>query len=143
MPTSSLQAVIDSGNVNQLGDAALKGQLGTVLAYAASKLGFTETGIAVTSNVSTLANAPTALIRCVVASVSGGSATGPKKLIKGPISGPGAVVPAAGECVWDGGLHVLFSAADLAATASFTYAVATDVASILLQDLPAGKSSLP
>jgi hypothetical protein len=52
------------------------------------------------------------------------------------------VVPAAGECVWDGGLHVLFAASDLAVTASFTYAVATDVASCLLQDLPSGKSTL-
>jgi hypothetical protein len=144
MSSSSIQAVIDSGNINQLGDAAQKAGLGTMLAYAASKMAYTETGIAATLNVSTLANAPVAngLFKCVVASVSGGSATGPKKLLRGPISGPGAFVPAAGECVWDGGLHVLFSAADLAATASFTYAVATDVASCLLADLPSGKSTL-
>jgi len=144
MSTSSLQSVIDSGNINQLGDAAAKLGLGTLLAYAASKMGYTQTGIAVTSNVSTLANAPTAegLFQCVVASVSGGSATGVKKLRRGPISGTGALVPAAGECVWDGGLHVLFAAADLAATASFTYAVATDLASSLLADLPSGQSTL-
>jgi hypothetical protein len=142
MSNSSIQAVLDSGNINQLGDAALKAKLGSMLAYAASKMGYTETGIAVTTNVSTLANQPSALFQCVVASVSGGSATGAKKLLRGPISGAGAVVPAAGECVWDGGLHVLFSAADLALTASFTYAVATDVASCMLADLPSGQSTL-
>jgi len=144
MSSSSLQSVIDSGNINQLGDAAQKAGLGTLLAYATSKMGFTQTGIAVTSNVSTLANAPTAngLFQCVVASVSGGSATGAKKLRRGPISGSGALVPAAGECIWDGGLHVLFAAADLALTASFTYAVATDIASNMLADLPSGQSTL-
>jgi hypothetical protein len=144
MPNSSIQAVLDSGNINQLGDAAAKVALGTLLAYATSKMGYTETGIAVITDVSTLANAPTTngLFKCVVATVSGGAATGPKKLLRGPISGPGAVVPAAGECVWDGGLNVLFAAADLALTASFTYAVATDVASCLLADLPSGRSTL-
>jgi hypothetical protein len=144
MSSSSLQAVLDSGNINQLGDAAEKLGLGTLLAYAASKMGFTETGIAVTSNVSTLANAPTSagLFQCVVASVSGGSATGAKKLRRGPVSGSGALVPAAGECIWDGGKKVLFAAADLALTASFTYAVATDLASALLADLPSGQSTL-
>jgi hypothetical protein len=78
----------------------------------------------------------------VVASVSGGSATGVKKLRRGPISGPGALVPAAGECVWDGGKKVLFAAADLALTASFTYAVSTDLASSLLADLPSGQATL-
>ena len=143
MSSSSIQAVIDSGNINQLGDAAQKPGLGTLLAYAASKMGFTET-VAVTSNVSTLANAPTTagLFQCVVASVSGGSATGVKKLRRGPVSGPGAHVPAAGESIWDGGKKVLFAAADLALTASFTYAVATDLASSVLADLPSGQSTL-
>ena len=144
MSTSSLQAVIDSGNLNQLADAAQKAGLGTLLAYAASKMGYTETGIAVTSNVSTLANPPTSagLFQCVVASVSGGSATGVKKLLRGPITGANAIVPAAGECVWDGAKKVLFAAADLALTASFTYAVSTDIASTFLADLPSGKATL-
>ena len=148
MSTSSLQSVIDSGNINQLGDAALKGGLGTLLAYLINKfgsvVGYTDTGKAVTSNVATLTAAPVSngLFQCVVASVSGGSATGVKKLRVGPISGSNALVPAAGECVWDGGVKVLFAAADLAATASFTYAVAADTASSLLADLPSGKSTL-
>lgn len=141
----SIQAVLDSGNVNQLGDAAEKVALGTLLSYVAEKLSFTETGIAVTTNVATLANAPVAggLFQCVAATVSSGSATGVKKLRKGPITGSSALTPASGECVWDGGKKVLFAAADAVATASFTYAVATDLASTLLQDLPSGQQTLP
>lgn len=140
MPSSSLRDVLNSGNLNNLADAAQKMSLGEVLAYAISKMGFTETGIAVTANVSTLAAQPTALLQCV--GITAGAVSTVKKLIKGPISGPGAITPATGECVWDGGLNVLFAAVDVAATASFTYVVATDKASIGLSDLPSGQSTL-
>ena len=133
--TSSVREVLNGGNPNEIFDAAVRTRLGDMLSYACAKMAYTETGIAVTLNVATLAAQPTALFKCFVASVSGGSATGMKKLRKGLITGPHALVPAAGECVWDGGLHVLFAAADLAATASFTYAVATDTASITEADL--------
>jgi hypothetical protein len=132
---SSLREVLNGGNPNLVFDAMVRGHLGDMLGYACSKMGYTETGIAVTSNVSTLAAVPKALFNCVVATVSGGSGTGVKKLRQGPISGPSALVPAAGECVWDGGLHVLFATADLALTASFTYAVATDIASLTEADI--------
>ena len=129
---SSLREVLNGGNPNEVFDAMVRGRLGDMLAYACSKMGFTETGISVTSNVATLANTPKALFQCVVAS---GTTTGVKKLRKGPVSGTGALVPATGECVWDGGTKVLFAAADVAATASFTYAVAGDIASITEADL--------
>jgi hypothetical protein len=132
MATSVRDQLNGTNLTNNVADLALSIGLGEVLSYLLSKATYTETGIAVTSNVSTLANQPTSqgLFQCVVASVSGGSATGVKKLLKGPISGSGAIVPAAGECVWDGAKSVLFCATDLALTASFTYAVSTDEASV-------------
>ena len=137
--TSSLREVLNGGNPNEIFDAAVRTRLGDALSFILAKIGsgiaYTQAGVTVTANVATLSAQPTALFQCVVASVSGGSATGVKKLRKGLITGPHALVPAAGECVWDGGLHVLFAAADLAATASFLYAVATDIASITEADL--------
>ena len=120
---------------NNLPDLCVSVGMGELLSYLLAKAAYTDTGIAVTSNVATLNAAPTSqgLFKCVVASVSGGSATGAKTLLKGPISGSGAIVPATGQCVWDGNTKVLFAAGDLAATASFTYAVATDVASVTMK----------
>ena len=136
---SSLREVLNGGNPNEVFDATVRTNLGDLLSYLVAQIGsgiaYTETDVPVTLNVATLANAPVALFNCVVASVSGGSATGVKKLRRGPITGPSALVPAAGECVWDGGKKVLFAASDLAATASFTYAVANDVASVTEADL--------
>jgi hypothetical protein len=122
---------------NKLSDICQSIGMGELLSYLLAKASYTETGITVTSNVATLANAPTSqgLFKCVVASVSSGSATGSKTLLRGPISGVNAIVPVAGQCVWDGNLKVLFAAADLAATASFTYAVSTDVASVTQKSL--------
>lgn len=144
MSTSQVRDTLNSGNLNQIADAAKACGLGEALSYLLAKASYTETGITVTANVATLANAPTSqgLFQCVVASVSGGSATGAKKLRKGPITGAGAITPNAGECVWDGGVKVLFAAADKAATASFTYAVATDLASDTMQDLANGIESV-
>ena len=142
MSNSSLQAVLESGNLNDLADARGKAGLGTLLAYAASKMGYTETGITVTSNAATLANAPTSngLFQVVAAS---GTVTGVKKLRKGPVTGASALVPATGEVIWDGAKSLLFAAVDAVATASITYAVSTDLASAFLQDLPSGQSTLP
>lgn len=119
---------------NNLFDLCQSVGLGELLSYVVNKMAYTETGIAVTANVATLANAPTAqgLFKCVVAT---GTSTGMKKLLKGPVSGANAIVPAAGECVWDGGVKVLFASADAAATASFTYAVSTELASITMKAL--------
>ena len=141
MSTSSLQAVLDSGNLNDLADVAAKAGLGTMLAYACSKMGYTETGISVTTNVATLANAPTTngLFQVVA---TAGTTQGVKKLRKGPTTGASAIVPATGECVWDGAKSVLFAAVDAVSAASFTYAVSTDLAACLLADLPTGQSTL-
>jgi hypothetical protein len=124
--TSSLRETLNGGNPNEVFDAMVRMNLGDVLSYAISKMGYTETGITVTANVATLAAAPKALFQCVAVSATH---AGVKKLRRGPITGPNALVPAAGECVWDGGTKVLFAAYDVVATASFVYAVAADIAS--------------
>lgn len=134
MSTSSVRDQLNGVQLpNNLADLAASIGLGELLSYAVNKMGFTETGIAVTSDVATLAATPVGLFQCV--GITGGGASTVKKLLRGPISGVGAIVPASGECVWDGGTHVLFAAADLAATASFTYSLATDLASCTMKAL--------
>lgn len=132
----SVQAALNSGNPNQLGDAAAAAQIGNLLAYAISKMTPTEKGVAVTNNVATMAAAPVTLMQVV--GITAESASTVKKLRKGLISGANALVPAAGEVIWDGGLNLLFCAADLAATCDVTYMLATDKSSMMLADLSAG-----
>lgn len=132
----SVQAALNSGNPNQLGDAAAAAQIGNLLAYAISKMTPTEKGVAVTNNVATMAAAPVTLMQVV--GITAESASTVKKLRKGLISGANALVPAAGEVIWDGGLNLLFCAADLAATCAVTYMLATDKSSMMLADLSAG-----
>ena len=133
----SVQAALNSGNPNQLGDAVAACQLGNILSLAIKSMSATESGVTVTSYLTApIANQPVALLQVV--GITSGAARSIKKLRKGPVSGAGALVPAAGEVIWDGGLHLLFAAADLAATCDLTYVVATDKASILLADLSAG-----
>lgn len=95
--------------------------------------GVTEAALSPTANVVTLAAQPVAVIDVNVATVSSGSATGSKKLRIGPFTGPGAITPAAGECVWDGGLKVKLASADLAATVNVAYTKATDVSVSAMQ----------
>lgn len=132
----SVQAALNSGNPNQLGDAAAAAQIGNLLAYAISKMTPTEADVAVTNNVATMEAAPVTLMQVV--GITAESASTVKKLRKGLISGANALVPAAGEVIWDGGLNLLFCAADLAATCDVTYMLATDKSSMMLADLSAG-----
>lgn len=132
----SVQAALNSGNPNQLGDASQAARVGDLLAYAISKMTPTEAGVAVTNNVSAMAAAPVTLMQVV--GITAGVVRTVKKLRKGPITGAGALVPAAGEVIWDGGVHLLFAAADAAATCDVTYMVATDKSSLMLADLSAG-----
>ncbi len=141
MPSSSLKDVINSGNLNQLADACQKLHLGDLVSYLISKLIPTEAGVGVVADVATLAAVPTALFQVV--GITGAAVRTTKKLRQGPITGAGAIVPASGECVWDGGLHILFAAVDVAATCDVVYAVATtDKSSIGLADLPSGSSTI-
>ena len=121
---------LNDGNLNQIADEFRQIKMGELVSLLISKLGFTETDVVPSANVATLANQPSAIFQ-----VNAGTATvtGVKKLLKGPITGPRAIVPATGECVWDGGLHVLCAAVDAVTKVSFVYAQATDKASILLR----------
>lgn len=125
-----LRTDLNNGVLQQIADQFRQLSMGELLSLLISKLGFTETDVVPAANVATLANQPSAIFQ-----VNAGTATvtGVKKLLKGPITGPSAVVPATGECVWDGGLHVLLSAVDAVTKVSFVYAQATDKASILLR----------
>lgn len=128
----ALRDTLNQSGSNQLADAFRDIKIGELLSYIVALLGFTETGITVTANIATLANAPTAMFQLTAAT---GTVTGVKKMLRGPISGEDAVIPITGEAVWDGGTRVLFAAADVVATASFTYARATNLASVTMRDM--------
>ena len=135
---SSLREVLNGGNPNEVFDATVRMNLGDALSYilanlpAATGIGYTETGISVTSSAVALANAPVALFQV---KATAGTTQGVKKLRKGPVSGPSALVPATGEVIWDGGKNILFAAVDAVSAASFLYAVATDIASVTEAEL--------
>ena len=147
MSNSSLQAVINSGNLNNISDAFAKMALGDFLSLfiaATAVASPTEAAVVPVANVAPLASQPTTngLFQVNVKTVGAGGATGIKKLRRGPISGPNAIVPASGECVWDGMKSILFAAVDAALTVDVLYAVATTAASCMLADLPSGQSTL-
>ena len=136
--TSSLREVVNGGNPNQLFDAVVRMNLGDVLSFLLAKIGtatgvgYTEAGVSVTLNVATLAAQPKALFQVVP---TAGTHQGVKKIRRGPVTGSNALVPAAGECIWDGGVKVLFAAYDAISACSFLYAVAADIASLTESDL--------
>ena len=139
-PTSN-HDVLNSGNPNETSVALSNLAIGDLLSFLISKATATDAGRTVTSNVATLTAQPVSNGLLQVVGITSGSTRTVKKLRQGIISGTGAKVPAAGECIWDGGTNVLFAAADLAATADFTYVKASDsVASALQADFPAGIS---
>jgi hypothetical protein len=140
MSTTGIRDTLNSGNPNVLGDAAQAIGLGELLSLMIATAGAgaptdTLAGGDIVSSLATLAAVPTALFY-----VNGtvGTHTGVKKLRKGPVSGPNALVPATGECVWDGGLHILFASVDAITTATVLYATASDLASITMADLARG-----
>jgi hypothetical protein len=109
---------------------ALQVDVAAIRASLLSAAGVTEAGVTVTTNAAVLANQPKALIAVVGTT---GTHTGMKKILLGPITGPKALLPAANQCVWDGGKNVLFAAFDAITVASFLYSQATDVTVSLLQ----------
>ena len=90
----------------------------------------TETGLSTTSNVGTLSHTPSSLFDV---KATAGTTTGHKELLQGPITGAGAIVPATGQVVWDGGVKLLFATVDAVTTFQATYAQATDPSCSLLQ----------
>ncbi len=122
-----------SAQLGRLNDILKALGFGDLLALVIRGLTATETGVTPSSNVATLANVPTVLLQV---NGTAGTSTGIKTLFLAPISGAGAYVPKAGECVWQPGTKkVLFNAADAITAASFTYSVGTEAVSILPRQL--------
>lgn len=129
---TTLRDSFNSSDPNRIDAANRDLGLGELLTLVIKGLTATETGVTPSSDVATLANQPSKMFQI---NATAGTSTGIKKLLIGPITGGGAVVPNPGEAVWDGGLKVLFNHADAITAASFTYAKAdgTDKASALLR----------
>lgn len=118
----SIRAEMNTGPENRFMDMVREIGLGELINLLIQGLAAAETGIAITASVATLAATPTALFQ-----VNGiGGTAGIKTIKKGPITGSQKITPLPGECVWDGGIKVLFNVADANTTATFRYAKAAD-----------------
>jgi hypothetical protein len=129
---STLRSDLNDSSPNQLADTRRRVQSGDLMTLLIKSLTATEAGVVPAAHVATLAATPTSLYQI---NATAGAVTGIKKLRRGPITGSGAILPATGEAVWDGGVKVLFNVADAVTAASFTYVTATDKASLLLATL--------
>ena len=121
---STMRDSLNSGDPNRIADVFRKIGFGDLLNALVSALSATETGLSASTNVVTLANQPSFLPSKVNATA--GTTTGVKTVRQGAISGPNAVAPVTGECVWDGGKKILFAAVDAVTTASVTYTKSAD-----------------
>ncbi len=94
--------------------------LGDFLCYLMDQATPTQAAAAVTSNRITLSNAARRVLDVVCTT---GTVTGRKKLLIGPTTGNGAIVPQTGEVVWDGPgtSTLLFAVADGVTAADFFY----------------------
>jgi hypothetical protein len=136
---TTIRDTLNTADPNRL-DRALKDiNFGDLVSLLMASLTPTESTVVVTASVGPIANQPSAVYQ-VNATAAG--TTGIKKLLKGPITGPHAILPAVGECVWDGALSILFNATDAVTQMAVTYALATPVvASILRRSL--GETDTP
>lgn len=129
---STLRQDFNDSSPNNVADLRRRLQSGDLLTLLIKSLTATEAGVVPAANVATLAATPTSLFQV---NATTATVTGIKKLRRGPITGSGAITPATGEAVWDGGTKVLFNVADAVTVASFTYVTAADKASIMLAGL--------
>lgn len=129
---ATMRELLNQSNLNQLADVLGDIEFGELLTLVIQGLTATEAGVVPAAHVATLANQPSAMFQI---NATTATVTGIKKLLKGPITGEDAVVPRTGEAVWDGGVKVLFAAADAVTAASFTYARSTNSSSVLQRDL--------
>ena len=112
----STRGTLNAADPNRT-DAALNSiRFGSVLNMLLAAAAYTETGVSPSSSVATLANQPESLLDVFA---TAGTTTGRKTVLKGPISGVGALVPTTGQCVWDGNKKVLFASADAVSAAKF------------------------
>lgn len=130
MSESNLRGSLNSANLNRVGDALQASGAGDLLNALIIAMSATESGLVPSSNVVTLANVPSTLFDV---NATAGTTTGHKQLLEGQITGPNAIVPATGQCVWDGGKKILFAAVDVVTAVSVKYAKAADATASLLQ----------
>src|SRR4051812_40493871 len=106
----NLRDNLNSPILGQLSNTLSAMTMGDLFALLIAAMTPTETGISVTTNKATLANTPSAVFQVKTTAATSG---GVKALKVGQIPGPGAIVPAPGECVWVPGTKtVLFNVAD-------------------------------
>lgn len=129
----SMRSTLNQVQPNNALDILREVGFGDLLNALIKALAFTETAIAVTTNVATLAAQPSSLgvLRALATAETGTSHE--KKILIGPVSGPQALVPAVAQCVWDGGVKVLFNSVDAVTAASFLYAKDSDTTAGALQ----------
>jgi hypothetical protein len=129
----SLRTELNQADPDRLANVFTELQMGelinTLIAGLATA-GYTETAQAVTSNVRTLNAIPSALFQVTATTAH---TTGVKQILKGAVSGPAAIVPGIGYCVWDGGNKILFNTVDAVTACSVLYAQATDTTASILQ----------
>lgn len=118
----SMRAEANAGPENRMMDIFREIGLGDLVNALITTVAVTETPTA-SSNVLTLAGQPTYLWDV---NQTGGTTTGHKTILRGPITGSQKITPATGQCVWDGGTKILFAAADAATTVALKYAKAAD-----------------
>lgn len=129
----SMRSTLNQVQPNNAFDVLREVGFGDLLNALIKSLAFTETGIVPSANVATLAAQPSSLglLRALATAETG--TTHEKKILIGPVSGAQALVPAVGQCVWDGGVKVLFNSVDVVTAASFLYAKDSDTTAGALQ----------
>lgn len=133
----NIRALLDAVPPNSTFDMLRETPFGALFNLMIKQLTFTETGVVPSSHVATLAAQPTperGLFRAL--QTAGTGVILEKKILIGPITGAQALVPAPGQCVWDGGVKVLFNTADAVTGASFLYSKDSDTTAGVLQRDP-------
>lgn len=119
----NIRAALDIVPLNSLADLLRETPFGSLLNAIIKALTMTETAVVPnsTSQVAVLANQPSVsgLLRALATAETG--TVHEKEILVGPISGPAAIIPPAGVCMWDGGKNVLFNTADAVTAVSFLY----------------------
>lgn len=138
---SNIRQVLDTSPLNSLADLLRETPFGSLLNAFIKSLTMTETGVVPnsTTQIAVLANQPSLLpvpgmLRALATAETG--TVHEKEILIGPISGPLAIVPPAGVCVWDGGKNVLFNSADLVTAVSFLYLKDSDTTAGVFQRSP-------
>lgn len=131
--------ILNQASPNNICDALRDIGFGELINTVIAGLTATETGVSATSSLGVLANQPS--VKPFFINATTATTTGMKKVLVGPISGPSALVPAAGQCVWDGGKNILFASVDAVTAFKACYAKASDVTVSTLQNDVGNRSS--